>query len=133
MSALANHAEDLLLTYLLTLSAATRPTAWYVELHFGDPGEDGTSNPVTATEDADYVRKAVTFADPVAGSGQCLSNNAPSWTVGAGTGYTLTHISIWDALSGGNCLYKGSLLVSVPLVETDVQTFTAGYIVATLD
>lgn len=133
MSALANHAEDLLLTFLLTSSTATRPTAWYVELHYGDPGEDGTGSPVTATEDSSYARKTVTFADPVAGSGQCLSTNAPSWTVGSGTGYTLTHISIWDAVTGGNCLFKGPLLVSIPLVETDVQTFSAGYIVATLD
>jgi len=131
---LGNHAEDLLLTYLLTISSSTRPTAWFVSLHTADPGDDGANNEVAVGTDADYVRKAATFDDPVVDSGQVLSSNAPSWTVNSGSsGYTVTHICIFDAVTAGNCLFSGQLLVSKPLIANGVLTFTAGDIVATLD
>ena len=63
MSCLSDYAENLVLTWLLTATAATRPSAWYVALHTGDPGETGASNEVVVGTDADYVRKAITFAD----------------------------------------------------------------------
>lgn len=134
MSDIGNHAEDLLLTYLLTASSVTRPTAWFVSLHTGDPGEDGADNEVAAGTDADYIRKAVTFDDPIADTGQVLTNTAPTWTVNSGSsGYTVSHIAIFDAVSGGNCLYKGEMLVSKTLAASEVLTFTAGDIVAKLN
>lgn len=132
MSALSNYAENLLLAWLLTAGAATRPTAWYVALHTGDPGEDGTANEVTTGTDADYVRQAVTFDTP--SGGQALSSNAPSWTVATGSsGYTVTHASVWTASTSGSCLLKGQLLAARALVADDVFTFDTGEIVATLD
>jgi len=123
MSALSNNAEDLLLTYLLTATAVTRPTAWYAAIHTEDPTEDGTAGEVE-------TRQSITFADPVTDSGQSLSSNAPSWTM---TGdRTITHLSIWDAVSGGDCIIKGELLVQKVLLDTEVLTFTAGDIVASL-
>ena len=130
---LSNYSEDLLLTFMLTASTATRPVGPFtVALHFGDPGEDGTADEVTATEDADYVRQTITFADPVADSGQSLSSNAPAWTVGAGTGFTLSYISVWST-TPAECLFSGPLVVSEALVETDVHTFSIGNIIAVLN
>jgi len=129
---LSNYAEDAAITWLFTGTAVTRPVGPFtIALHFGDPGEDGTANEVTATEDTDYVRKTITFADPVAGTGRSLSSNAPSWTIGAGTGFTLTHISIWEDGTSDN-LISGPLLVPVALVETDVHTHSAGKVIAAL-
>lgn len=134
MSGLTNHGEDLLCTWLFTTTAATRPTAWYVALHTGDPGEVGSANEVVVGTDADYVRKSVTFADPVASSGQVLSNASVSWTVNSGSaGYTVTHASIWDASTAGNCLMKGQLPVSRTLAASGVLTFAIGEIIAAMD
>jgi hypothetical protein len=134
MSALTNYAEDLLLTWLFTASSATRPSAWYVALHTGDPGETGASSEVVVGTDADYVRDSITFDDPVASSGQVLSDAAVSWTVdSASAGYTVTHISIWDADTVGNCLMKGALPVPRALAANQVLTFSIGDIIAALD
>jgi hypothetical protein len=134
MSGLTNYGEDLLVTWMFTTSAATRPTAWFVALHTGDPGETGASSEVTVGTDADYVRKAITFADPVASSGQILSDAQVSWTVAAGSsGYTVTHASIWDAVTGGNCLMKGQLPVQRVLAANGVLTFAVGEVVAAMD
>ena len=134
MSALTNYAEDLLLTWLFTASSATRPSAWYVALHTGDPGETGASSEVVVGTDADYVRDQITFDDPVASSGQVLSDVAVSWTVDAvSAGYTVTHVSIWDAVTAGNCLMKGALPVPRALAANQVLTFSIGDIIAALD
>jgi hypothetical protein len=127
-----NFGEDLLLKWAFTDSAVTRPTTWFVALHEGDPGETGVDNEVVVGTDADYVRKAVTFADPV--DGQALSDSAVSWTVEAGSaGYTVTHGSIWDAATDGNCLIKGQLPVARALVAGGILTFNVGEVIAALD
>ena len=134
MSGLSNYAEDLLIKFLLTTSTATRPTAWYVELHDGDPGETGADNKITTSDDADYARQAVTFADPVADSGQCLNDAQVTWTVAAASpGYQVSHASIWDAVTAGNCLFKGRLQASRTFAANDVQSFNVGEIVGALD
>lgn len=133
MSGLTNYSEELLLKWLLTASAATRPTSVYVALHTADPTETGAVSEVTTGMDSAYVRKQVAFSDPVSGSGQVASNAtyAVSWTSN-GT-YTVTHISLWDASTSGNCLFKGSLPVARSLVPTNVLSFTTGDIIAALD
>lgn len=91
-----NYSADLLNNFLLNAVAATRPTTWFVETHVGDPGATGAANPVTATQDALYARKAVTFG--ASASKQALNTNAPSWTVSPNSpGFSVTHVTIWDA------------------------------------
>lgn len=129
---LTNTAENLLLDWLFTTNSVTRPTAWYVALHTEDPTEAGTVGELTTSEDADYVRKAVTMGD--AADGQSLSENSISWTVNSGSsGFTVTHGSVWDAATGGNCLMTGELVTPRVLAANDVLPFNIGEIVATLD
>ena len=131
---LSNFLEELLLKWVFTTSTATRPTAWFVALHTGDPGETGAANEVLVGTDADYVRKAITYADPVADSGQALSNAAVSWTAAVGaSNYTVTHVSVHDALTGGNCFMYGALLVARDMVASGVLTFSTGDIIQSLD
>jgi hypothetical protein len=129
----SNDGEDLLVTWAFTTSSATRPTAWYVGLHTADPGETGANEVVVGT-DADYIRKSITFADPVAASGQCVSDSAVSWTVATGSGgYTVTHASIWTAATAGTCIIAGELPVARVLVADGVLTFNIGEVIAALD
>ena len=126
MSALTNYAENRALDYLLG------GVVW-VSLHTGDPGEDAAEHEVTAEEDAGYARQAVAF-NPAA-SGRASNAAGLSWTVDdASPGYTVTHIGIWDAETGGNPLFHGPLLAPLALEAGDVNNaFSAGSIIIDMD
>lgn len=73
----------------------------YVKLHVGDPGASAASNAATET-----TRKAASFA---AASGGALASDADVvWTNIAGS-QDPTHFSAWDASSGGNFLFSGTV------------------------
>ena len=55
---LSNTFETTVLTWLLTNSAATRPTAWYVALFTSNPAEDASGTEVSGGA---YARQSVTF------------------------------------------------------------------------
>ena len=133
MGALTDHSENLLLSWLFTTGTATRPTTWFVALHTADPGEDTPiASELLVAVDADYVRKAVTIGAP--SLGQSLSETAASWSVNSGSrGYTITHASIWDAATDGNCLIAGELVVPRVMIADGVLTFNIGEIVAIID
>ena len=129
MASATTYSANLLLAWLLTTGTATRPTAWYFALHTADPTVAGNVAEVTTGTDADYVRKSLTFATP---SGmQDLSSSSVSWTAASGaTTHTVTHGSIWDSASGGNCLLRGPLLASRVRTASSVLTFNVGDIVS---
>lgn len=129
-----NAGEDLLVSWMFTAIALTRPTAWFVALHTGDPGETGAANEVVIGTDANYIRKAITFDPPVVGTGMCLSNLAASWTVAVGSaGYTVTHISIWSASTAGICFTSGPLLPNRSLVASQVHSLNIGEVIAAVN
>lgn len=101
-----------------TESMGTRPTAWTVKLHTGDPGETGASNEVTGSGYA--AQTGVTFTR----SANEVSNTAaitfPTVTT---TPYTVTHVSITD---GTNVLAKGALDVSKALAVGEAFIFSIG-------
>lgn len=134
MAALTDFAENLLLQWLFTTDSVTRPSTWHVALHTGDPGEDSPAeNEVDTGDDSAYARQTITMGTPVAGSGSSLSTTAVTWTVGTSSGFTVTHASIFDAATGGNCLMKGALLVPRVMAASGVITFNIGEIIAILD
>ena len=136
MSGLTNAGEDLLVTWMFTDADMTglRPVSWYVALHTDDPGEDGDANEVLIANDADYTRKSVTFANPVTGSGMCLSEGQVSHTPAvAASPYTVTHASIWTLASGGICLMKGALPIPRTISNAAPLTFEIGEIIAAMD
>lgn len=104
-------ANTLALDFLFNTETATRPTAWYAAIHTADPGDDGSTNEVTVGIDADYARQAITFNGAVfSGSRGILTNSSgTTWTPATGASYTVAGISIWDSLTGGNCLAQGLL------------------------
>lgn len=129
MTALSDYAEDLVLDWLLTEETATRPTAWYVALHTGDPGEDGSADELSGNG---YQRQEVEFAAASGGA----TENVSQLTFGPNTDSnwgTVTHISVWDAASGGNCLLKGALSSAVTINVGDSLVIGAGNLDVTLD
>lgn len=67
----SDYSEDLVLDWLLTNAAATRPTAWYVSLYTVAPTDSGGGTEVSG---GSYTRTAVTFT--VSGTSPTLATNS---------------------------------------------------------
>jgi len=118
---ISNYLEDQLLDTLRNGSFAVANV--YLQLHTGDPGEDGTSNAASETS-----RQAATFA--AASGGSMATSATAEWTSVAAT-ETYSHWSLWDAASSGNCLWTGALSASAAVVAGD--TFQITSLTLTLD
>jgi hypothetical protein len=103
---------------LFRATNATAPVATYVKLHTADPGSAGA----TAAAVGSATRVVVTFAAP-SGNAIALTGTNPVWTNG-GTSETLTHISVWDAITTGNFLWSAALTASQAWVSTNTFTLT---------
>lgn len=86
-------------------TAWTAPTVHAVKLHTGAPGDDATGSAATETTRVD----AGAFS--AAASGTADNDAAVSWSSVAGT-ETLSHFSVWDALTAGNPLLQGAFTVA---------------------
>lgn len=123
----SNYLETEVLEWAFTASGGTRPTAWYLALFTAAPSDTGGGTEVSGGA---YARQSVTFTV----SGNTASNNAaieyPTATANYGT---VTHIGVFDALSGGNLLAHAALTTS-KLIETgDVFRVPSGDLDITLD
>ncbi len=103
------------LRWVLGQTAQSPPTQFFVALHIGDPGALGVANPAAETLRVEYIPGSID--DTGGGTGQAfvLNNGDINWTGLAAT-ETLSHVSIWDALTGGNPWYKGPLVAPVAVV-----------------
>jgi len=124
---LTNTFETRVLEWLLTTGSSTRPTAWYLGLFTGAPGEAGGGTELSG--DA-YVREAVTFTV----SGDTATNNAAvEWPVATGNWGTITHVAIFDALTSGNMIAYAALSNSKTINTGDVIRIPASDLDVTLD
>jgi hypothetical protein len=120
---ISNFLENELLDTLDGAGSSFFATATYLQLHLGDPGEDGTGNPAAET-----IRKAVSF--DAASSGSKTSTGTVEWTLVAAT-EVYSHWSLWDASSSGNCLWYGALSANAAVTAGD--TFEITSLTLTLD
>ena len=129
MSALSDYSEALLLTWLMTASSATRPTAWYVALFTSAPSDSGGGTEVST---GGYARQSVAFSDGASPGGTTANTDAPSFTA-SGAGYgTVTHIGIFDAVTTGNLLWHGALTASKTIADGETLEFAIGDIDLTM-
>ncbi len=90
----------------------TPPTDVYMKLHVGDPGPDGSANPSTTTN-----REEVSFSAAVSGRITLTSD----LTFDTQTEReAISHASLWDASSNGNCLVTFALDETKNLYVGDV-------------
>ena len=126
---LSNTFETTVLTWLLTNSAATRPTAWYVALFTSNPAEDASGTEVSTSGTA-YARQSVTFSV----SGNTATNTAaiefPTATASYGT---VTHVGVFDASSAGNLIAYAALTTSKAIDTGDVMRVPANDLDVTMD
>lgn len=125
MSAATNYLEGAWLDWAFTTDSVTRPTAWTVHLHTGDPGEDGDANEVSGSG---YVAQAVTWTR----SGNAVSNSASlTFPTVTGSSYTVSHISVVDG--DDNVLYKGPISVGKTLLVGEAMLFSTGELILNVD
>jgi hypothetical protein len=123
----SNTYETNVLTWTFTTGAVTRPTAWYIGLFTSDPGEAQGGTEVSG---GSYVREAVTFTV----SGDTATNSAAvEWPVATATWGTITHIAVYDALTGGNQIAYAALANAKTIASGDVLRIPANDLDITLD
>lgn len=129
MAALSDYAEKLLLDWMMTAGAATRPTAWYVALYTAAPSDSGGGTEVSGSG---YSRQSVTLAAASTPGGTTSNTNAVSFTASGGAFGTVTHIGIFDASTGGNLLWHGAMTASKAVADGDTLEFSIGNIDLTI-
>jgi hypothetical protein len=117
--------DQIIETYFAT------PTGLYIALHTGDPGTAGTANELVIGTDANYVRKAVDFVKSADGLIYVAKNNADVVfnAAASGASYTVTHITVKSASTGGNTLAVLALVSPLPTVAGTVNSFATNDIV----
>ena len=129
MAALSDYAEKLLLDWSMTTGSATRPTAWYVALYTAAPSDSGGGTEVST---GGYTRQSVTFGAASSPGGTTSNTNTVSFTASGASYGTVTHIGIFDNVSGGNLLWHGSMTASKTVADGDTLEFSIGNIDLTL-
>ena len=123
----SNYLETKVLAHTFSNTAYTSPTTVYVGLFTSDPTDAGTGTEVSG---GSYVRKAGSFTT----SGNTATTSAaiefPTATASWGT---ITHIGIYDAVSGGNLLAYAPLTAAKAIASGDVFRIPTGDIDITLD
>lgn len=129
MAALSDYAEKLILDWMMTTGSATRPTSWYIALFTAAPSDSGGGTEVTGSG---YARQSVTFDAGSSPGGTTQNSGAVSFTASGGNFGTVTHIGIFDAVSGGNLLWHGAMTASKTINDGETLEFSAGNIDLTI-
>ncbi len=128
----SSHASQEIIRLLFTTTAlAARPTSWFVGLHTGDPGIDGSANELTTATDPNYVRTAITWDESVVSDLTRVENDAEVAfpASGAAGSYTIQFITIWSASTGGNCLARLPLVPARAVAPAGIVRFPIGEII----
>jgi hypothetical protein len=123
MSSLTDYSEKLVLDWLMTSGAATRPTGWYIALFTAAPSDAGGGTEVSGNG---YARQAVTFAAASSPGGTTSNTGALSFTAAGGNWGAITHGAVFNASTAGNMLWWGPLGASRTINDGDTITFNIG-------
>lgn len=121
---ISNYAENAILDAIGN-NTSLAVAQCYTKLHTGDPGETGTSNAAGET-----TRKSTSFA---AASGGSMATDADLTWTSVSTAETISHVSIWDASSNGNCLWTGALTASKTVAVGDTFQISSGSLTLSVD
>ena len=125
----SNTYETNVLTWAFTATSVTRPTAWYLALFTTNPAEDASGTEVSASGTA-YARQSASFTV----SGNTASNSAAiEFPTATATYGTVTHVGVYDALTGGNLIAYAALTTSKAIDTGDVLRLPLGELNVTLD
>lgn len=123
----SNYMANALVNATLKNTNYTSPATIYLALYTTDPTKANTGNEVSI---GGYARTPITFATPTNGA----TSNAATVTFPAATTSwgTIAYFAIFDAPTGGNMLYFGSLTSSVSIATGNTFVAQTGAITVTL-
>jgi hypothetical protein len=123
----SDYLEAEILDHVFSKGAYTPPT-WYVGLSTADPGEAGgtLAEPVAMA----YARVALGSVTRTAGS--VVNDAAVEFVAATGNWGMITHVALFDAVSGGNFLGSGALTSPLAITTDKIARFPAGEIAVTL-
>jgi hypothetical protein len=139
MTAISNYLEDKWLRMLALKAAFTAPDT-YVSLHTADPTDAAGGAEVSGGSYARVQMKQDSatspyWTNPADDSGPQEIHNSGALTFPTATASwgTVTHFGVWDAVSGGNLLYKGALTVAKTVTNGDTVSYATGNLKLKLD
>lgn len=117
-----DYLENAILDHVLRNTTYTSPASIYIGLFTTMPSDDGTGG--VEVSGGSYARQLVAFN---AASGGSTANTAlvtfPTATASWGT---VLGVGLFDASTGGNLLYYGTLTTSKAVGTGDTISFSAG-------
>ena len=134
MNELTDAGEAQLLTWQLTATPVTRPTAWYVSLHTGPTTEASPGDNELVGNG--YARKPVVGGFTVSGADPSLAVNPETLVFGPCSPLpwgVVTHGGVWTAVTGGVCLWTGPLDEEKLVRRNDSLTILAGALALQFD
>ena len=130
MAGFTNYSEDLVLNWMFTANAATRPSAWYVALYTVAPGEGGGGTECSGTS---YARQTVAFSVTGTAPTTAANSAAVEFPTAGGSWGTIVAAGIFTASTGGTLLAFADLTASKTIDTGDVLRFNTGALTITLD
>jgi hypothetical protein len=130
MAGFTNYSEDLVLNWMFTANAATRPSAWYVALYTVAPGEGGGGTECSGTS---YARQTVAFSVTGTSPTTAANSAAVEFPTAGGSWGTIVAAGIFTASTGGTLLAFADLTASKTIDTGDVLRFNTGALTITLD
>jgi hypothetical protein len=134
MGSFGNYLEDELLDHVFGAAAYTAPVTLYLALSTADPTDDASG--IAEPSGGSYARLAVTnnATNFPAASGGSKSNGVDmTFATATGSWGVITHMAIYDALTGGNMLAHAALTASKTIDSGDTVIFEATNLTITLD
>jgi len=123
MSNMSDDCADKVLDHIFKKATYTQPDIW-VALSTADPTDDGSGQ---ADPGANYARKSTTEADWNDSAARIIDNAAViTFITSNGAWGTITHFSLWDAVTAGNMIGHGVLTAQKVVGDTDIVRFSIG-------
>ena len=130
MAGFSDYVENAVLNWIRGTAMPTAPSAVYIGLFSSDPTDAATGGTEVTTTVRAAGRVAATFGASTTGT---MSNSATIDFGSAAGGTTVSHFAAFDAPTGGNKLFSGSLNASKTINAGDPTSFAVGTLTATLD
>jgi hypothetical protein len=138
MSAFSNYLEDRIINWAFEggVGLGTAPTNLFISLHTGDPGDTGANEVVVGSTNYARIGVAATTGWNTTTAGTAQSTNVNEIVFPASGTVTwsgsITHVGIWDAVTGGNLLFNGAISPTKNVSSGDVFKFLAGQLTVSI-
>lgn len=120
MSDFGDAAEAAIIQHLTGEATWGAVAQLYLQIHDGAPGEDGLAN-----VNSDFGARAAVSWGAEAGGVAATDTDVELVNGGAGVS-TASHVSYFDALTGGNCEFQGPMTTPKDIDPGDTLRFLAG-------